>query len=55
MEVIKTFRHYTLPCISICISNVSMTASDFYKLLIQKFPFKPTLKQTIALEQLSNF
>jgi ATP-dependent exoDNAse (exonuclease V) alpha subunit len=55
LEVIKTFRHYTLPCISICISNVSMTASDFYKLLIQKFPFKPTLKQTIALEQLSNF
>nr|WP_321222732.1 ATP-binding domain-containing protein [uncultured Psychroserpens sp.] len=32
-----------------------MTASDFYKLLIKKFPFKPTLKQTIALEQLSNF
>ncbi|WP_028872214.1 ATP-dependent DNA helicase [Psychroserpens burtonensis] len=32
-----------------------MIASDFYKLLIHKFPFKPTLKQTIALEQLSNF
>jgi len=32
-----------------------MTASDFYKILIQKFPFTPTLKQTIALEQLSNF
>ena len=32
-----------------------MTASDFYKLLVKKFPFKPTLKQTIALEQLSNF
>jgi RecG-like helicase len=32
-----------------------MTSSDFYKLLIQKFPFDPTTKQCIALEQLSQF
>ena len=32
-----------------------MTASDFYKLLIKKFPFEPTLKQSVALEQLSQF
>ncbi|MGS2726339.1 ATP-dependent DNA helicase [Psychroserpens sp. BH13MA-6] len=32
-----------------------MTASDFYKLLVQKFPFTPTNKQLVALEQLSQF
>ncbi|WP_299336867.1 AAA family ATPase [uncultured Psychroserpens sp.] len=32
-----------------------MNASDFYKLLIQKFAFEPTTKQRIALEQLSQF
>ncbi|MGB3605872.1 ATP-dependent DNA helicase [Psychroserpens sp.] len=32
-----------------------MTSSDFYKLLNQKFPFTPTTKQMIALEQLSKF
>lgn len=32
-----------------------MTASDFYKHLKQKFPFEPTLKQNIVLDQLSNF
>lgn len=32
-----------------------MTPSEFYKLLRQKFPFDPTLKQNIALDQLSNF
>ena len=32
-----------------------MTSSDFYKLLKQKFPFEPTLKQNIVLEQLSKF
>ncbi|WP_047546000.1 ATP-dependent RecD-like DNA helicase [Psychroserpens sp. Hel_I_66] len=32
-----------------------MIPSNFYKLLITKFPFTPTLKQKIALEQLSNF
>lgn len=32
-----------------------MIAPEFYKLLIQKFLFEPTLKQRIALEQLSNF
>ncbi|WP_425075564.1 ATP-dependent DNA helicase [Psychroserpens sp. S379A] len=32
-----------------------MTASDFYKHLKQKFPFQPTTKQLIVLEQLSQF
>jgi exodeoxyribonuclease-5 len=32
-----------------------MTASEFYKLLKQKFPFEPTTKQLIVLEQLSQF
>lgn len=32
-----------------------MTASDFYRLLIQKFPFDPTTKQQIALDQLAKF
>lgn len=32
-----------------------MTASDFYKLLIQKFPFQPTTKQLVVMEQLSQF
>lgn len=32
-----------------------MTPSDFYKLLKQKFPFKPTLKQDVVLLQLSEF
>ncbi len=32
-----------------------MTSSDFYKLLKQKFPFEPTTKQLVVLEQLSQF
>src|SRR5690606_1018888 len=32
-----------------------MNASEFYKHLKQKFPFEPTLKQNIVLDQLSNF
>ncbi len=32
-----------------------MNASDFYKHLKQKFPFEPTLKQNIVLDQLTNF
>ncbi|WP_053977701.1 ATP-dependent DNA helicase [Mangrovimonas xylaniphaga] len=32
-----------------------MTASDFYKLIKQKFPFEPTLKQNAVLIQLSEF
>lgn len=32
-----------------------MNASSFYKLLKQKFPFEPTLKQNIVLDQLSQF
>src|SRR5210317_439343 len=32
-----------------------MTASDFYKLLKKKFPFEPTSKQNIVLDQLSEF
>ncbi|MEH6537429.1 MAG: ATP-binding domain-containing protein [Psychroserpens sp.] len=32
-----------------------MTPSDFYKLLISKFPFAPTIKQLVALEQLAQF
>ncbi|WP_053993020.1 ATP-dependent RecD-like DNA helicase [Mangrovimonas sp. TPBH4] len=32
-----------------------MTASDFYKLIKQKFPFEPTVKQNTVLIQLSEF
>ncbi|TXD84748.1 AAA family ATPase [Subsaximicrobium wynnwilliamsii] len=32
-----------------------MTASDFYRLLKRKFPFEPTSKQNIVLDQLSKF
>ena len=32
-----------------------MTSSEFYKLLKQKFPFEPTIKQLVVLEQLSQF
>ena len=32
-----------------------MTSSDFYKLLKKKFPFEPTLKQNIVLQQLCDF
>ncbi len=32
-----------------------MTASEFYRLLKRKFPFEPTSKQNIVLDQLSNF
>uniref|UniRef100_UPI00404AB642 ATP-dependent DNA helicase n=1 Tax=Gelidibacter sp. TaxID=2018083 RepID=UPI00404AB642 len=32
-----------------------MTSTEFYKLLIYKFPFEPTIKQAMVLEQLSNF
>ncbi|WP_163514925.1 ATP-dependent RecD-like DNA helicase [Gelidibacter japonicus] len=32
-----------------------MNASEFYKHLKQKFPFEPTLKQNIVLDQLSKF
>ncbi|WP_033958645.1 ATP-dependent DNA helicase [Psychroserpens jangbogonensis] len=32
-----------------------MTSSEFYKLLNKKFPFEPTTKQLIVLDQLSQF
>ncbi|UKM64119.1 AAA family ATPase [Flavobacteriaceae bacterium GSB9] len=32
-----------------------MTTSEFYSLLKQQFPFQPTLKQNIVLQQLSEF
>lgn len=32
-----------------------MTSSDFYRLLVQNFPFEPTQKQHIVLDQLSNY
>ena len=32
-----------------------MTASEFYSLIRQQFPFQPTIKQNIVLQQLSNF
>lgn len=32
-----------------------MTSSEFYSLIKQQFPFEPTLKQNIVLQQLSNF
>ncbi len=32
-----------------------MTASEFYSLIIQDFPFQPTTKQNIVLQQLSEF
>lgn len=32
-----------------------MTASEFYSLIKQQFPFQPTLKQNIVLQQLSEF
>lgn len=32
-----------------------MTASEFYSLIKQQFPFQPTLKQTIVLQQISEF
>lgn len=32
-----------------------MTPSEFYSLVKQQFPFKPTLKQNIVLQQLSEF
>ncbi len=32
-----------------------MTASEFYSLIKQQFPFEPTLKQNIVLNQLSEF
>lgn len=32
-----------------------MTASEFYSLIKQQFPFNPTLKQNIVLQQLSEF
>ena len=32
-----------------------MNASEFYRLLKRKFPFEPTAKQNIVLDQLSEF
>ena len=32
-----------------------MTSSEFYSLITQQFPFKPTMKQNIVLQQLSEF
>lgn len=32
-----------------------MTSSEFYSLIKQQFPFQPTLKQNIVLQQLSDF
>jgi ABC-type multidrug transport system ATPase subunit len=32
-----------------------MNTNDFYKLLKTSFPFTPTIKQNIGLQQLSNF
>ncbi len=32
-----------------------MTSAEFYSLIKQQFPFQPTLKQDIVLQQLSNF
>ena len=32
-----------------------MTSAEFYSLVKQQFPFQPTLKQDIVLQQLSNF
>ena len=32
-----------------------MTSSEFYSLIKQQFPFEPTLKQNIVLNQLSEF
>ena len=32
-----------------------MIAIDFYKILIQKFPFQPTLKQDVFFQKISNF
>jgi ATP-dependent exoDNAse (exonuclease V) alpha subunit len=34
---------------------VTITSSEFYALIKQQFPFTPTLKQTILLQQLSEF
>ncbi len=32
-----------------------MTSAEFYSLIKQQFPFQPTLKQDVVLQQLSNF
>ncbi|TYA68418.1 AAA family ATPase, partial [Seonamhaeicola marinus] len=32
-----------------------MTSSEFYSLIKQHFPFQPTLKQDVVLQQLSSF
>lgn len=32
-----------------------MTSSEFYSLIKQQFPFQPTIKQNIVLQQLSEF
>ncbi|WP_445738738.1 AAA family ATPase, partial [Mariniflexile sp.] len=32
-----------------------MTAPEFYSLINQQFPFKPTIKQNIVLQQLADF
>ena len=32
-----------------------MTSPEFYSLLKNQFPFSPTIKQNIALQQLSDF
>lgn len=34
---------------------MSMNSSEFYQLLLKKFPFQPTIKQNIVLEHLANF
>ena len=39
----------------LCTERFQMTASEFYSLLTEHFPFKPTLKQEVVLKELSMF
>ena len=39
----------------LCTERFQMTASEFYSLLTEHFPFKPTLKQEVVLKELSEF
>jgi ATP-dependent exoDNAse (exonuclease V) alpha subunit len=50
----KIFKHKSI-CIFGFLFKMIKTAEEFYKILIEKFPFEPTILQDILLQKLSAF
>ncbi len=53
--MLKIFRHKQFVSLSLLILRMTKTAPEFYKQLLEAFPFKPTDTQNLLLIQLSDF